>query len=706
MATWFPISGVLAQRVLSSGLPASGYVLKLYAEGTSTNIPIATDSSGATQANYAVYNSLGDLTVSGNTIIPHINQNYKLCVYPTQAAADADSGATVSIDYIQVDTGSGSFTANDSSNTSVTNVLTLTHNTTGTPGNGIGTGIEFKTETYPSNTETGSIIESVTTDTTLGSEDFDLVFKNMAAGAAAAEVARFKSTGSFVPAGPIEAKTGASIASASTVNLDAATGNRVHITGTTTITAVTLTKGPRTVIFDGALTLTHHATNNNLPYAANITTAAGDRAIYESDGTTVYCVGYIRYSNPIPPNEGGTGQTTYTNGQLLIGNTTGNTLTKATLTAGSGITITNGTGSITIASSGGSITRTARTSNTILGVSDTGKLIDITSGTFSQTFTAAATLGSGWSVYIRNSGTGDITLDPDGSETIDGLTTYIMYPGECRLVLCTGTAFFTVVISPFIKNYTSSDTFTKPPGYTYFGTQTRAPGGGGARPATADNGGGGGGGGGNFRKLILATSVGTTETVTIGAAGAGATSNYTNGSAGGTSSFGSLISVVGGTGGNRDSYNVAGGPPLGGYAAGTTATLDVNGASVDGGGAGASGGNGTTIFAGGCSVNGGGGGGGGGRAPANQAGGAGGASGGSASVTPGGGGNGGASGVNGTAGTNGSGGGGGGGVSGGTGGAGGAGGFPGGGGGGGGSGATSGNGGAGGAGDFTIWGIA
>ena len=46
---------------------------------------------------------------------------------------------------------------------------------------------------------------------------------------------------------------------------------------------------------------------------------------------------------------GGTGQTTYTNGQLLIGNTTGNTLTKSTLTAGTGISVTNGTGSITIA---------------------------------------------------------------------------------------------------------------------------------------------------------------------------------------------------------------------------------------------------------------------------------------------------------------------------------------------------------------------
>jgi hypothetical protein len=52
--------------------------------------------------------------------------------------------------------------------------------------------------------------------------------------------------------------------------------------------------------------------------------------------------------------DGGTGQGSYTDGQLLIGNTTGNTLTKATITAGSGISVTNGSGAITIASTGGS----------------------------------------------------------------------------------------------------------------------------------------------------------------------------------------------------------------------------------------------------------------------------------------------------------------------------------------------------------------
>ena len=57
-------------------------------------------------------------------------------------------------------------------------------------------------------------------------------------------------------------------------------------------------------------------------------------------------------ASTIAVDKGGTGQTSYTNGQLLIGNSTGNTLTKATLTAGDNVTITNSAGGITIASSG------------------------------------------------------------------------------------------------------------------------------------------------------------------------------------------------------------------------------------------------------------------------------------------------------------------------------------------------------------------
>lgn len=51
-------------------------------------------------------------------------------------------------------------------------------------------------------------------------------------------------------------------------------------------------------------------------------------------------------------NRGGTGQTSYTNGQLLIGNSVGNTLDKNTLTPGTGIGVTNGNGTIAIANTG------------------------------------------------------------------------------------------------------------------------------------------------------------------------------------------------------------------------------------------------------------------------------------------------------------------------------------------------------------------
>ena len=64
-------------------------------------------------------------------------------------------------------------------------------------------------------------------------------------------------------------------------------------------------------------------------------------------------------ASTIAVNKGGTGQTSYTNGQLLIGNSTGNTLSKATLTAGSNVTITNGGGSITIAATDTNTTYTA-----------------------------------------------------------------------------------------------------------------------------------------------------------------------------------------------------------------------------------------------------------------------------------------------------------------------------------------------------------
>lgn len=90
---------------------------------------------------------------------------------------------------------------------------------------------------------------------------------------------------------------GADIASASTINLTTATGNLVDVTGTTTITAITLSDGfERTVRFTGILTLTHGA-SLVLPGGASITTAAGDYAVFRGYAAgVVRCVVYSRAS--------------------------------------------------------------------------------------------------------------------------------------------------------------------------------------------------------------------------------------------------------------------------------------------------------------------------------------------------------------------------------------------------------------------------
>jgi len=66
--------------------------------------------------------------------------------------------------------------------------------------------------------------------------------------------------------------------------------------------------------------------------------------------------GTITLAGTLAVANGGTGQTSYTDGQLLIGNTSGNTLTVGTLTAGTGISITNAGGSITIAAGASGVT--------------------------------------------------------------------------------------------------------------------------------------------------------------------------------------------------------------------------------------------------------------------------------------------------------------------------------------------------------------
>jgi hypothetical protein len=114
-----------------------------------------------------------------------------------------------------------------------------------------------------------------------------------------------------------------------------------------------------------------------------------------TSGGPVTTSGTITLAGTLAVANGGTGQTSYINGELLIGNTTGNTLTKATLTAGTGISITNGTGSITIAAINNGTVTSVDASGGTTGMSFSGGPI-----TTSGTLTLAGTLA------VANGGTG------------------------------------------------------------------------------------------------------------------------------------------------------------------------------------------------------------------------------------------------------------------------------------------------------------
>jgi hypothetical protein len=328
-----------------------------------------------------------------------------------------------------------------------------------------------------------------------------------------------------------------------------------------------------TITFTGnyslGLTLTGN-TGVTLPTTGTLATLAGsetltNKTINGSNNTISNISLTTAVTGTLPTGNGGTGNTaTPTNGQLLIGNGSGFSL--ATLTAGSNITITNSSGGITIASTGGgggtpggsntqvqfnnsgsfggSANFTWDGTNVQIGATGAVRFADTDSSNY-VAFKAPGTISSNvtWTLPSADGTSGQV-LSTDGSGTLSWATgggggggtfaTYT-YTGDGTTTTFAGTTGMTVDNVLAILNGVTQEPTTD---YTISGTNVVF----GTAPANGEEiqirlMGGGGGGGGASTIVENAQTISTNYTVT---------SSY-NGSSVGPVTINSGVSVTVGT---------------------------------------------------------------------------------------------------------------------------------------------------------------
>ncbi len=293
----------------AQGNPANGAKLFIYTAGSSTKATTYTESDGAVaNSNPIVLDSRGEMP-SGCYVT---SGTYKTILAPSTDTDPPTSPYRTRDNLSPVNDTSttvNEFAASGLTPTFVSSTqLTLVGDqrtefhvgrrlkTSNSGGTGYHT---ITASAYTSLTTVTVSNDSVVLDAGLSSVDLSILSAdNSAMPHLSSDSTGLTATGDFEVDGALILAQGAGVASAAALAVDIA-GNAFDVTvgGVTVITSIN-TKGVGTHItlqFDGALTLTHHATDLILPGGANITTAAGDVAVFYEYATGDWrCVSYSR----------------------------------------------------------------------------------------------------------------------------------------------------------------------------------------------------------------------------------------------------------------------------------------------------------------------------------------------------------------------------------------------------------------------------
>lgn len=300
---------------------------------------------------------------------------------------------------------------------------------------------------------------------------------------------------------------GGNVASASTINLDQATGNIIDITGTTDISTITLAEGRlRTVRFTGILNLIN-SSNLAMPNAANLATADGDFAIFVGYASgVVRCVMYFNanlasyFTKPyVAPVSG------LLNIQSFTSSTT--------------YTKTSGTNKVLVEVLGGGGGGGSGSGSSVVG--DPGS----SGGTSS--------FGSHVSAPGGNGGGAGRTGGQGGSGSNSGSGGFINILGS------KGNYGNTISGGNGANSYLGGNGGGGISG-SINGIQG-GPGAGGGGGFGTSNGSGGGGGSGGYGRAFITSGIGTTETITIGAGGGSGGNGGVGNGVGGSGGSGVVI---------------------------------------------------------------------------------------------------------------------------------------------------------------------
>lgn len=208
--------------------------------------------------------------------------------------------------------------------------------------------------------------------------------------------------------------------------------------------------------------------------------AGGVINFYTTGGLTPVKAGFfdasqnLNLTNALAVNQGGTGQKTFTNGQLLIGNTTTTGLTPSTLSAGTNISITNGAGVIGITATGsaGAVSSISTTDSSLTISPNTGNVQINLNPAHANTWTATQTGAvSGGVTSFITTGSLEFGIFANGNSGA-GTPTLKWENGNIQTVTITGacTLGFTLPSHPTRLTVISTMSATTGFPYTYAGT--------------------------------------------------------------------------------------------------------------------------------------------------------------------------------------------------------------------------------------------